>query len=80
MVIKVCRNDICFHIVRRMLYRCEGIDFFSYRKYDDSTRMLSGCPADPDTTLYDPVDFTVSLCNSTLFIIILCITECGLIC
>ena len=41
--------------------------------------MLSRSTTHPDTSKYDPVNFTVSLMYAALFIIILDITECRLI-
>ena len=41
--------------------------------------MLSRSTTHPDTSKYDPVNFTVSLMYAALFIIIFDITECRLI-
>ena len=44
-----------------MLHRCKGINISPKRKYNDSTRMLSGRTADSDAALHDPVDLTIPL-------------------
>ena len=62
-----------------MLHRGKGIDFLSHRKHDNTSRMLSGRTPYPDTSLHNPVYLTVTLSDSTLFIIIFDITECRLI-
>ncbi len=79
MVIKMCGDDIRRHIIRRMLYRCKRVDLFAKRKYNDSSRMLSGTSADSRTPLYDTVNLTFSFTLSVFFVIILYITECGLV-
>ena len=75
MVIEMCGNDIGRHIIRRMLYRCKGVDFFSQRKYNNSSRMLSGASPDSRTALYDTVNLTFSLSLSVFFVIILYIPK-----
>ena len=62
-----------------MLYRGKSIDLLAHRKYNDTSRMLSGRSADADTSLYDTVDLTVSLVDAALLVIILDITECRFI-
>ena len=79
MVFKMGRDRIGRHIIGRMLDRCEGIDLFSDRKHYNTTRMLSGRPADPDAPLHDTVDLTVSLVNPTFLIIIFNVSERGLV-
>ena len=75
MVIEMCGNDIGRHIIRRMLYRRKGVDLFSQRKYDNSSRMLSGASTDSRTSLYDTVNLTFSLSLSVFFVIILYIPK-----
>ena len=72
-------DDVRCRIVGRMLHRCKGVDLLSQRQHDDSARMLSGTPADPGTSLNDPVNLTVSFSLSPFFIIILHISERGLV-
>lgn len=79
MVIEMCGNDIGRHIIRRMLYRCKRVDLFAKRKYNNSSRMLSGTSADSRTPLYDTVNLTFSFTLSMFLVIILYITECGLV-
>jgi len=62
-----------------VLDRCKGKNVLSYRKYDDTARMLSGRSSHAHTTLYDTVDLTISLVYATFFIIILDVTKSGLI-
>ena len=78
-VIKMCGDCRSRHIVCRMLYQGKSIDLLSHRKYNDTSRMLSGRSADADTSLYDTVDLTVSLVDTALLVIILDITECRFI-
>ena len=70
MIVKMCRDNVCRHIIRRMLHRCEGIDILPVRQYDDSSRMLPGAPPDPGTPFHDPLNLTLSLSASMLLIII----------
>ena len=80
MIIKMGGDNIGRHIICRVLDWSKGVDIFSMRKHDDSTRMLSGTPANSGTTAHDTVDLTVSLAVAALFIIILHITVCRLFC
>ena len=68
-VIKVCGCNVHRHIVGRMLDGGKGINLFSHRQHHDTTRMLSRSTTHPDTSKYDPVNFTVSLMYAALFII-----------
>ena len=69
-IVKMCRDNVCRHIIRRMLHRCEGIDILPVRQYDDSSRMLPGAPPDPGTPFHDPLNFTLPLSASMLLIVI----------
>ena len=80
MIVEMCRDDITVFVVCRMLYRCEFLDLYTYRKNDDSTRMLACRSSDSRTALDDPVDLAVTLVLATLFVIILDITECRFLC
>src|SRR5699024_1906003 len=73
------RNDIRIHIICRMLHRGKGVDVLTVRKNDNSSRMLPCTSPDSRTSLYDPVDLTVSLPAAPLFIIVLHKSECGLV-
>ena len=75
----MCGRNIDRHIICRMLNRSKCINLFPHRKNNDTTRMLSRSTTHPDTSKYDPVNFTVSLMYAALFIIIFDITECRLI-
>ena len=75
----MCGRNIDRHIICRMLNRGKCINLFPHRKNNDTTRMLSRSTTHPDTSKYDPVNFTVSLMYAALFIIIFDITECRLI-
>ena len=79
MIVKMCRNNISRHIICRMLHRSEWVDIFPVRKYNDSSRMLSGTSADTGTSLNNPVNFASSLSCSPLFKIVLYIPKCCLI-
>ena len=79
MIVKMCRNNISRHIICRMLHRSEWVDIFPVRKYNNSSRMLSGTSADTGTSLNNPVNFASSLSCSPLFKIVLYISECGFI-
>ena len=79
MVIKVSCNNVRLRIISRMLHRCKRINFFSQRKYDNSSRMLTGTSSNSSTSLYNPVNFTVSFSLSALLIIVLYISKCRLI-
>ena len=76
----MCGRNIDRHIICRMLNRGKCINLFPHRKNNDTTRMLSCSTAHADTSKYNPVNFTVSLMYTALFIIIFDITECRLIC
>ena len=80
MVIKMRCNDITVLIIRRMLHRCEFFNLYPHRKNNDSSRVLTGCPSDTGTTLYDTVDLTVTFMLSALLIIVLYVTERSLFC
>ena len=75
----MCGRNIDRHIICRVLNRSKCINLFPHRKNNDTTRMLSRSTTHPDTSKYDPVNFTVSLMYAALFIIIFDITECRLI-
>ena len=79
MIIKMCRDNICRHIIRRVLYRRKRIDILAERKYDDPSRMLTGTPSDSGASLYDPVNLAVTLSLFPLFKIILNIAKGSLI-
>ena len=73
------RNRCSRHIVCRMLYRGKSIDLLTHRKNNDTSRMLSGRSPDADTSLYNTVNLTISLVDSTLLIIVFDISKCGLV-
>ena len=75
----MCGDDIRSRIICRMLYRCEGVDFFSDRKYDNTTRVLSRGSSHTHAPLYDPVNLTISLPLIPLFIIFFYIAKCSFI-
>ena len=75
----MCCNDIRCHIICRMLHRCKRINILAQRKYDNTSRMLTGTSADTGTSLHDPVNFTVSLSLTSLLVIVFHITECRLV-
>lgn len=62
-----------------MLNRREGVDLLPQRKHDNTAGMLSRTSADSRTACHNTVDFTGTLLASSLFIIILYITEGRLI-
>ena len=66
-IIKMRRNNIRRHIIGRMLYRSKRVDFLSHRKYNDTTRMLSGRTLDAGTSNRNTVNFTAALGNAALF-------------
>ena len=74
-IIEMRRDRVRRHIIRRMLYRCKGINLLSDRKDNDASRMLSGRPSHANTALHDPVDLTVSFADFPLLIILFYITE-----
>ena len=51
-IIKMRRHDTRFHIIGRVLDRCEGIDVFSVRHNDNTTRMLSCAASDARTAVF----------------------------
>ena len=79
MVIEMGRYRIRCHIVCRMLHRGKGVDVLSHGKHDDTAGMLSGTSPDAGTALGNPVDFTGSLVDASLLIVVLYITECGFV-
>ena len=79
MVIKMRRYDIRFHIVRRMLHRCKGIDILSHRQYDNAARMLPRTSSDTRTARHKAVDLARPFPLSMILIIILHIAESRLI-
>ena len=74
------RNNVRGHIVRRMLDRRKGTDILTVRQNNDSSRVLPCRPAHPGTSLYNPINFTISLMDAPLFKIIFHIPERCLIC
>ena len=50
-IIKMRRDNICCHIICRMLYRCKRVDILTKWENDDSSRMLSGTSSNSGTTL-----------------------------
>ena len=79
-VIEMRRDRLRRHIIRRMLYRGKRIDHLAERQNNDTSRMLSRCTPDADTSLNDPVDLTISLSLSMLLKIIFHISVGRLIC
>ena len=79
MVVKVCGYGIRGHIIRRMLYRGEGVNILPQRQYNDTAGMLTGTASHSGTSGSDTVDLAGPLMNATFFKIILHITESGLI-
>ena len=75
MIIKMCCDNITVHIIGRMLNRSKFLNLFSHRKYDNSSRMLSGSPSHTGAALDNTVNLTVTLMYSTFFIIIFHITK-----
>ena len=75
MIIKMCRDDITVFVICRMLYRCKFLNFLTYRKNDDTARMLSGRSSDTGASLNDTVDLAVTLMLSSFFIVVFNITE-----
>ena len=51
MIVKMRRDDIRRHIIRRVLHRRERIDFFTNRQNDDTARVLSCTPPDAGDSL-----------------------------
>ena len=80
MVIKMCRNNRCILIICRMLHRCKRVYFPSKRKYNDSTRMLSGRTADSYAALNDSLNLLIPLMLSTFFKIVFNISIRRFIC
>ena len=70
MIIKMCCDNITVHIIGRMLNRSKLLNLFSHRKYDNSSRMLSGSPSHTGAALDNTVNLTVTLMYSTFLIII----------
>ena len=70
---------ICSHIVCRVLYRSKRVNLLSYRKHNDTARMLSSGTSYPNAAFYDTVYLAGTLVFSTFFIIIFYITKCCLI-
>jgi len=79
MVVKVCGYGIRGHIIRRMLYRGEGVNILPQRQYNDTAGMLTGTSPHSGTSGSDTVDLAGPLMNATFFKIILHITESSLI-
>ena len=76
----MCGDNITVFVIGRMLYRCKLLDFFPYRKNDDSTWMLTCGTSDTGTALNNTVDLAVSFVLTTLLVIILHITESSFFC
>ena len=76
----MCRDDITVFVICRMLYRSKFLNFLTYRKNNDTARVLSCRSSDTGASLNDPVNLTVTLMLSTFFIIIFHITECCFFC
>ena len=74
MIIKVCGNDFCCHIICWMLNWRESINFLSMRQNNNSAWMLSGRPSNANTALRDSIDFAFSLDLAMLIKILLYIS------
>ena len=79
MVVKVCGYGIRGHIIRRMLYRGEGVNILPQRQYNNTAGMLTSTSPHSGTSGSDTVDLAGPLMNATFFKIILHITESGLV-
>ena len=64
MVIKMRRDNIARHIVRRMLDRCEPVDIHAFRQNDYASRMLTGRSPNADAALCKPLKLTVLFRNA----------------
>ena len=51
MVVRVCGYGIRGHIMRRMLYRGEGVNILPQRQYNDTAGMLTGTSPHSGTSL-----------------------------
>ena len=72
-------DNIAVHIVGRVLDRSKLLNIPSNGKNNDPSRVLARGPAHSGAALDDPVDLTVPLPLSPLFIIIFHIAECRLL-
>ena len=79
MIIKMGGDNIAVHIVGRVLDRSKLLNIPSNGKNNDPSRVLTRGPAHSGAALDDPVDLTVPLPLSPLFIIIFHIAECRLL-
>ena len=79
MVIKMSGDNIAVHIVGRVLDRSKLLNVPADRKNNDSSGVLARGPAHSGAALDDPVDLTVPLSLSPLFVIIFYIAESRLL-
>ena len=67
MIIKMCRDNVRFHVVGRMLYRTELIDLMTVRHDDDTPRMLSRSLFDPCTAVRQTIHLSLVDADLPLF-------------
>ena len=80
MVLKMCCNNICIHIICRMLDCGKFINLMFMRYYDNSTRMLACGSLYTRTSFRQTLHLTSSFMNISFFKIFVHITICCLFC
>ena len=80
MVLKMCCNNICIHIICRMLDCGKFINLMFMRYYDNSTRMLACGSLYTRTAFRQTLHLTSSFMNISFFKIFVHITICCLFC